>query len=249
MPDLAQLWLPCLAALLVGLSKGGLPTIGMLAVPVLSLQISPLQAASLLLPIFIMTDAVSVYLYRKQFSAFNLKIFIPWGLVGVLVGWGTAAYLSERFVGLLVGLIGLVFVLNAWVRKSHLDTRPRVGPKSHGAVWGVLTGFTSFVSHAGGPPYQIYVLPQLLDKMVYVGTTTILFAVINLAKVVPYQMLRPYSTDDLMTALWLVPAGLLGTLAGAWLTKRIHGVWFFRLVQLGLFLVSVKLIADYFLKG
>lgn len=249
MPETSLLLLACLAAALVGLSKGGLPAIGMLAVPVLSLQMSPLKAASLLLPIFVLTDGVSVYLYRRQFSARNLRVLIPGALLGIAVGWATAAWLSDRFVGLLVGLIGLVFCLNAWLRRSDTDAPPRVPPTSHGVFWGALTGFTSFVSHAGAPPFQVYVLPQKLDKLVFVGTSTILFAVVNAAKIIPYQQLRPYSMADLHTAAWLIPAALLGTLAGAWLTKKIHGVWFFRLVQGGLFVVSLKLVADYFLKG
>ena len=75
-----------LAALLVGLSKGGLPTVGMLAVPLLSLFMSPVKAAVLLLPIYIISDVVSVWLYRKNFSAPNLKILIPAGVLGVFVG-------------------------------------------------------------------------------------------------------------------------------------------------------------------
>ena len=75
-----------LAALLVGLSKGGLPTVGMLAVPLLSLFMSPVKAAVLLLPIYIISDVVSVWLYRKNFSAPNLKILIPAGVLGVCIG-------------------------------------------------------------------------------------------------------------------------------------------------------------------
>jgi uncharacterized protein len=249
MPETSLLILAGLAAWLVGLSKGGMPAIGMLAVPVLSLQMSPLKAASLLLPIFVLTDVVSVYLYRRQFSAANLRVLVPAALVGIAVGWATAAWLSDRFVGLLVGVIGLSFCLNAWLRRHQVDVPPRVPPLSQGLLWGALSGFTSFVSHAGAPPFQVYVLPQKLDKLVFVGTSTIFFAVVNAAKIIPYQQLRPYSLADLHTAAWLVPAALVGTLLGAWLTKRIHGVWFFRLVQAGLFAVSVKLIADYFLKG
>jgi len=246
MPDSPYLLLACVAALLVGLSKGGLPAIGVLSVPVLSMQISPVKAASLLLPIFVITDVVSVWLYRKQFSARNLKILIPSAIAGVLFGWATAAYMPDRLIGLLIGLLGMVFCLNAWLQRSAHEAPARIPPTSHGIFWGALAGFTSFVSHAGAPPYQVYILPQKLDKMVFVGTSTILFAVINAAKIIPYQQLRPYSMADLHIAVWLIPAGLIGTVLGAWLTKKIHGVWFFRLVQGGLILVSLKLIFDYF---
>jgi uncharacterized protein len=247
MPDTSILLLACLAAWLVGLSKGGLPAIGMLAVPVMSLLISPLKAASLLLPIYILTDAVSVWLYRRSFSAENLRVLIPSSFVGIFIGWATAAWLSDRFVGLLVGVIGVAFCLNAWLRQKRNDQSARMPPKSHGIFWGAMSGFTSFVSHAGAPPFQIYTLPQKMDKMVFVGTSTLFFAAVNLAKLPAYQLLRPYSLADLTVAAWLIPAALVGTLMGAWLTKRIHGVWFFRLVQAGLFAVSLKLITDYIL--
>jgi uncharacterized membrane protein YfcA len=113
-----------------------------------------------------------------------------------------------------------------------------------GSFWGALAGFTSFIAHAGGPPFQVFVLPQKLPKAEFAGTATILFAVINLAKIGPYQNLSPYSLEELTKAAVLIPFALAGTYLGAYLTRRIADAWFFKLVQTGLFLVSLKLIAD-----
>lgn len=244
MPDTHYLLIASLAALFVGLSKGGLPVVGMLGVPVLSLLISPVKAAALLLPIYIVSDMVGIWLYRRDYSARNLKILIPAALFGIFVGWCLAAYLTDGMVGLLVGLLGVGFCLNTWLRRGrHIDApRPASVPK--GLFWGSVSGFTSFVSHAGGPPFQIYTLPQGLSKTVFAGTSTILFAVINLAKLPPYMQLRPYSVDDLKAAALLVPAALIGTVIGAWATKRIADRWFFTAVQGALFLISCKLIVD-----
>jgi len=71
-----------------------------------------------------------------------------------------------------------------------------------------------------------------------------LFAIINLSKIAPYQNLSPYTEEDFWKVLVLVPFALLGTFLGAYLTKRIADAWFFRLVQTGLFLLSLKLIWD-----
>jgi uncharacterized membrane protein YfcA len=231
-----------LASLLVGLSKGGLPTVGMLAVPLLSLFMSPVKAAVLLLPIYIISDVVSVWLYRKNFSAPNLKILIPAGVLGVFIGWLTASFTSDSAVKLMIGFMGVGFCLNTWLRKTP-QGKQSVDVKK-GWFWGTVAGFTSFISHAGGPPFQIYVLPQRLPKIEFAGTATLLFAVINAAKILPYQMLQPYSVDDLMRAADLIPFALVGTVLGAYITKKIADVWFYRLVQAGLFLVSLKLIAD-----
>ena len=87
-------------------------------------------------------------------------------------------------------------------------------------------------------------LPQRLPKAVFAGTATILFAIVNLVKVIPYQQLNPYTVADLTKAMWLIPAALVGTFVGAYLTKIIHEKWFFRWVQIALLLVSIKLLVD-----
>jgi uncharacterized membrane protein YfcA len=237
------IWLAALAAFLVGLSKGGLPAIGMLAVPLLSLVMSPVKAAVLLLPIYVVSDVAGVWLYRRDFSAPNLRILLPAGILGVVVGWLTASRVSDRAITLMIGLMGVSFCLNVWLRKQH-SAPAQLPSVAKGSFWGVLAGFTSFISHAGAPPFQIYMLPQKLPKAQFAGTATLVFAVINATKILPYQNLRPYSAETLWSAATLVPFALTGAVCGAWLTRRIADVWFYRVVQGSLFVVSLKLIVD-----
>lgn len=231
-----------LAAFFVGLSKGGLPGAGMLSVPILSLVISPVNAAVLLLPIYILSDTVGVWLYRRQFSLINLKILIPAGFAGVAAGWATASLVSDTVVSFLIGCMGVAFCLYTWFGKGRTSPA-RQATLTRGICWGALSGFTSFVSHAGAPPYQIYMLPQKLPKMVFAGTTTIVFAAINLAKFLPYSQLHPYSGETLEVAALLLPAALTGTLAGRVLTKWLPEAKFFLAVQIALFLICMRLIA------
>jgi uncharacterized membrane protein YfcA len=242
--EISQYWvLASCAAMLIGMSKGGLPLVGMMSVPLLSLVMSPVKAAVLLLPLFVISDAVGVWLYRQNYSAINLKILVPAGLLGVLGGWLTASMISDLTIKFIIGLVGVGFCLQTWFKRGQGEgAMPAAVPK--GLFWGAVAGFTSFIAHAGGPPFQVFVLPQKLPKSEFAGTATILFAVINLAKIGPYQNLSPYSLDDLMKAASLAPFALLGTFVGAYLTQRIADVWFFKLVQTGLFLVSLKLIWD-----
>lgn len=233
-----------LAAFFVGLSKGGLPGVGMLGVPVLSLVMSPINAAVLLLPIYVLSDTVAVWLYRKEFSLDNISVLIPAGFMGVAIGWATASLVSEAVVSLLIGIMGVAFCLNIWLRQKRLAA-PDKATLPRGIFWGTLSGFTSFVSHAGAPPYQIYVLPQKLPKMVFAGTTTIVFAAINLAKVIPYATLHPYSIATLKVASALLPAAILGTIAGRVLVKWLPEAKFFMAVQIALFFVCLRLISDY----
>lgn len=241
--DSPYLLYAALGAVLVGLSKGGLPSTGSLAVPILSLAMSPIKAATLLLPIYVISDAVGIWLYRKNFSPWNLKVLIPAGILGVFVGWLTASIISEKMVTLLIGAMGVLFCLNTWLRPKPTGT-PKPPKLLPGLFWGTLSGFTSFISHAGAPPYQVYVLPQQLPKAVFAGTSTLVFAAINFAKILPYQNLRPYAMGDVMDALVLIPFAIGGTFLGAVLTKKIPDVLFFRWVQIGLFAISLKLIWD-----
>lgn len=242
--DGAGFWgLAMLAAVLVGMSKGGLPVVGMLGVPVLSLAISPVTAAGLLLPVFVLSDLFGLYAYRKAYDRRVLAIMIPAATVGIGIGWATAHVVSEAYVTLLVGVVGAAFALNLMLRRPgvHEARAPRRGP---GLFWGALAGFTSFVSHAGAPPYQVYVLPLRLEKTVYAGTTTILFACVNAIKLVPYWALGQLSLENLEVAAVLVVPAVLAVFAGLWLVKIIPEAAFFRLVVWALLAVSVKLVWD-----
>ena len=234
-------WLAGVGSFLVGLSKGGLPSVGMLSVPLLSLMLPPMQATTLLLPIYVISDMVGIYLYRQNYSATNLKILIPAGMGGVLIGWMVVSSISDAVFSLLLGLVGVTFCLNMWLRKAPTEAKPP--GRWAGYFWGALSGLTSFISHSGAPPFQMYILPQRLPKLVFAGTSTIFFAEVNLAKIYPYQSLRPYSTDMLSEALGLIPFAIAGTLVGAFLTKKINDKWFFLFIQISLFLVSLKLMA------
>ncbi|HMN43382.1 MAG TPA: sulfite exporter TauE/SafE family protein [Povalibacter sp.] len=232
-----------LAALLVGLSKGGLSMLGTLAVPVLALMISPVTAAALLLPIFVVSDLFGLWSYRREFDVRNLRILIASGIVGIAIGWATASIISERWVGLIIGCIGVLFCLNAWRQRNAVPT-PRPADVPRGLFWGTLTGFSSFVSHSGGPTYQVYVLPQQLPKAVYAGTTTIVFAAINAVKLLPYWALGQFTPANLRAAAWLMPVAVAGTFIGVRLVRILPQKTYFGFVQIVLFIVSAKLIWD-----
>lgn len=230
-----------IAAFLVGLSKGGLPTVGTLSVPLLAMVMSPVTAAALLLPIYVISDMVGLYLYRKHFSPRNLIILIPPAIFGVALGWWFSSQLSSLFIGMLVGCVGIFFCINAWIG-ARLRRKARNADVPGGLFWGTICGLTSFVSHSGAPPFQMYVLPQHLPKLVFAGTSTIFFAIINAVKIIPYWQLQQFSNLDYSLGLWLVPAAIIGTIVGAKLTRIIPDGPFFTLVQITLFGLSLKLV-------
>lgn len=243
--DVATLLVAALAALLVGLSKGGLSMAGALGTPVLATVMSPVRAAALLLPIFVVSDWFGLYAYRREYDRRNLMILIPAGIAGIGIGWLSAAVVSERMVGLLIGVIGVAFCLNAW-RLRHHPPQPKPANLSRGLLWGTIAGFTSFVSHSGGPPYQVYVLPQRLPKMVFAGTTTITFAAINFVKLLPYWQLEQLDAANLKASLLLMPVAVAGTFAGVRLVRVIPERAYFVFIHVALFVLSIKLVADAF---
>lgn len=231
------------AAFLVGLSKGGLPMVGMLGVPVLALVVSPVQAAGLLLPIYVVSDWFGLWAYRREFDRRNLAILVPGAIVGIAIGWATASLVPEDAVTLLVGVIGLAFSLDRLVKHGRPAT-PRPADVPRGLFWGAVSGFTSFVSHSGAPPYQMYVLPQHMPKMVFAGTSTIFFTIVNAVKLIPYWALGQLSVANLEKVAILVPAAVAATFLGVRLTRVIPEKLFFRLVLAALAIVSVKLVRD-----
>jgi uncharacterized protein len=242
-PNLFFFAVALIAAILVGLSKGGLPVVGMLGVPVLALSTSPVRAAGLLLPIFVITDLFGLWAYRREFDKRNLLILVPATTLGIAIGWATASIVPEWLVTLLVGLIGVSFSLHYWFRgRLNPQAQPVNAPR--GLFWGTISGFTSFVSHAGAPPYQMYMLPQRLEKMIYAGTTTILFAIVNSVKLVPYWALGQLSLANLKTVAVLFPFAIAATFVGVRLTRVIPQDLFYKFITGALFLVSLKLVYD-----
>jgi len=232
------------AMLLVGLSKGGFAGgLGILGVPMMALVISPLQAAGIMLPILIAMDMIGIWAYRKSFDKKNLMILVPGAAIGILIAFLTAAYVTDSFVRLLIGGIALVFTLDHWIgRRAEAEAKPRNTLK--GGFWGGVGGFTSFVAHAGGPPFQIYMLPQKRDKVVYVGTSVMFFTAVNLIKVPPYIALGQFQTENLMTSLVLLPLAPIGMLLGIKALHVIPEKPFYRIAYGALFLVGLKLIWD-----
>lgn len=230
-----------IAATLVGLSKGGLPVVAMLSVPLLALVMPPVAAAGLLLPVYVVSDAFGLYAYRHAFDRRVLAILAPAATIGIALGWATAALVPERGVTGLIGLIGAVFAARLLVRRGppRPAKRAAIAP---GAFWGILTGFTSFVSHAGAPPYQVYVLPLRLEKAVFAGTSTVLFAYVNAVKLIPYWALGTLTPSDLKIAAVLMVPAAAAVFAGVWLVRILPEKRFFQFVTWALLAVSLRLL-------
>ncbi|APF38287.1 sulfite exporter TauE/SafE family protein [Chelatococcus daeguensis] len=232
------------AVVIIGLAKGGFVGLAILGIPLMALFVPPVQAAAIMLPILIVQDAVGIYAFRRHVNKRLLAITLTGALAGIVLATFTAAAVSEAAVRLAVGLIALVFALNWWLNLAKQAAGERPGGIAWGLLWGSVSGFTSFISHAGGPPFQVYVLPLRLSRDVLVGTTTWFFATVNLMKVAPYVWLGQFTHENLTTSLVLMPVAVGSTMAGVWLVRRVDPTAFYRLIYALLVLVGLKLTYD-----
>ena len=230
-----------IAVLLVGLAKGGFSGIGMAATPLLALTMPPLQALAILLPILMMQDVISVWWYRHDWDAWNVKVMLPGALIGVALAGVLASVVPDNVVRLLIGVIGVVFILNVWFGKMPPPRRPSAWS---GVFWGAGAGFTSAIASAGMPPFSVHILPQRMDKMRLVGTVTIFFAAVNLMRVVPYFALGELNRHSLVISIALMPLAIASNFLGFWLVQRIPTGPFYRITYGLMFIVSAVLLVQ-----
>lgn len=235
------------AVILLGMAKGGFAGIGLVAVPLMALAISPVLAASITLPILIVQDVVSVWAFRKTWDRRVLAVMLPSAAVGIGLGYGLAAFVEVGAVELAVGAISVVFALmRLWAERAAAPTRitrPERLPW-RGVLAGIAAGFTSQIAHAGGPPFQIYVLPKNLPRDVFIGTSAIFFAVVNWMKVPAYWALGQFTREVMLTAAVLLPLAIASTSAGVWLVRRVPAARFYRIIYVLLIVVGGKLAWD-----
>ncbi|MDX1517552.1 MAG: sulfite exporter TauE/SafE family protein [Woeseiaceae bacterium] len=231
------------AVILFGISKGGFGGgLGVIAVPLVSLTISPVQAAGILLPILCLMDLLSLWAYRGRWIWTELKILLPASLIGILIGTLTFGYLAASHVRLIVGVVAVWFTLHYVIARRRRRERLPDYPQSAGVLGGSVAGFTSFVAHAGGPPINMYLLRRPLDRTDFVATTVLFFAVVNYVKLVPYAWLGQLQSGNLLTSLTLAPLAPIGIAIGIYLHKRVTDRLFFGVVYALLFVVGIRLI-------
>jgi len=234
------------AVILFGISKGGFGGgLGVLAVPLMALMISPVRAAAILLPILCVMDLVALWKFRGKWVWPELRVLLPASLIGILTGTMLFEYMSAAVIRLIVGVVAIVFTLHFWINKQRSNSSNLVNyPRSFGLIGASVAGFTSFVAHSGGPPISMYLLRRPLDRTDFAATSIVFFAVVNYVKLVPYTWLGQFDSDNLATSAALVILAPIGVLIGVWLHRRVSDRFFFAFVYVLLFVVGLKLVYD-----
>lgn len=225
---------------LLGVSKGGFFGLGVLALPLMSLFVPPLQAGAIILPTALAQDVVTVWHYRRNWSASNLKIMLPSMAVGIFLAWLMAASLSAAHIRLALGVIATLFVLRHWLASRFERYAPRPNTFT-GMLFGMVGGVTTMLANAGGPVWQMHLLPQKLDKLTYVGTVAMLFAVSNVIKIGAFGTLGFLTASNLLVGLALVPIAVVANYIGIWLVHRTSPELFFRIAYVLMFFIAIEL--------
>ena len=231
------------AVLLMGLAKSGfLMGFGSLATPLMALAVPVPQAAAVMLPLLLVMDFTGVRALWRERDRAMLRLMLPAGLLGTVIGTLLFGVLSVHAVSGVVGVITLAFLAQRLVFPPRRDAAPP--GRVTGFVLTAIGGFTSFVAHAGGPPVQAYVLPLRIEPLRLTATLAVLFTAINLSKWIPYAWLGLLDARNLGTSVVLAPLAPLGVWAGVWATRRIDAGWFYRIAYAGMAATGVKLLYD-----
>ena len=215
-----------IAVAFIGLAKAGFGGgVGAIATPLMALIMPVPEAAALLLPILILADNVAIYKYQKRFDAKTLWVTLPGAVIGIGIAWLAFDQLqsSERALKIGIGLISLAFIAFQLLREYLFNRIEGVRlPDWAGFSLGTIAGFTSTLAHVGGPPFQIYIIPQKLRRDIFVGTNAWFFWAVNLIKLIPFGFLGLLTIGNLMVTLALVPFVVVGVYIGFWLNGRVR---------------------------
>lgn len=234
------------AVLFAGISKGGFASgAAFAATPILALVIPPGFALGMMLPLLMLMDVAMLRPYWRKWDPEGARLLIIGGIPGVALGAALWQLVPAAGMKLLIGLVALGFVVFQLARALQwlrLRARP-VGPLA-GLVAGVAAGFTSFVSHAGGPPAAVYLLLKGVAKTPYQATTVIVFWIINILKFIPFIFLDIFNTQTALASLMLAPVALIGAWIGVHAHHRIPERAFFAVTYVLLAATGAKLIWD-----
>jgi uncharacterized membrane protein YfcA len=235
-----------IAITLLGISKAGFGAgAALLGIPLLSMAIPVIDAAALLLPLLIICDIFSVLYYRNRFDRQSLNRLLPGAIAGIALGAFFFGFFqgNQQMLKTGIGILAVTFVFHQLLKNTLADVYKNYTPTAkEGVFWGCVSGFTSTLAHAGGPPVMVYLLPKKLPRDLFVGTTVIFFAIMNVVKLIPYHYLGLLRVGNLGTVLVLSPLIYLGVVLGIYLNRRFSDLWFNRVIYTLLFLTGTQLI-------
>jgi uncharacterized membrane protein YfcA len=234
------------AVIFAGISKGGFGSgVAFASASILAIALTPTLALGLMLPLLMLIDVASLPAYWRKWDWAAARVLLIGAVPGTILGALFFAWMDPDAIRLLIGLVALLFVGWQLAQSAGLLRLggTRLGPEV-GMIAGAVAGFTSFVSHAGGPAAAVYLLGQGLKKTRYQATTVLVFWAINVFKVGVYAGMGIFTQQTLLMGLMLMPIALLGTWLGIKAHHHMPERLFFGVAYVALTLTGIKLVWD-----
>lgn len=234
------------AVLFAGIAKGGFGSgAAFVATPVLALAIGPGPALGLMLPLLMLIDLVTVRAFWGRWHRPSAVVLVLGAVPGVGLGALFYGLADPDLLRLLIGGLALGFV-GFQIARRRGWLRPGAGRfrRDAGLLAGLTAGFTSTVSHAGGPPVAVFLLAQGMAKTPYQATTVLVFWVVNGLKLVPYAGMGLFTQQTLAAGVALAPVAVAGALLGVRAHALVSERLFLTLTHVALLGAGSKLIHD-----
>ncbi|NLO03193.1 MAG: sulfite exporter TauE/SafE family protein [Bacteroidales bacterium] len=211
-----------LCAMLIGMSKVGVPGVSLVAVPILAIIFGGKASTGILLPILIMADWFGVgYYHRHARWKYLMKLF-PWAFAGIGIAlWVGEVISDEWFRNIMAIMVFLCIGLMLWKdRKKGGQFFPNTW--WFAALMGILGGFATMIGNVAGPIFAIYLLAMHLPKNNYIATGAWFFLILNLVKFPLHIFVwQTIGWQSLKLDLLLLPGIAAGAVIGIWLVKKI----------------------------
>lgn len=241
---LANFAIAAAAVIFAGISKGGFGNgAGFAVTPLLALVLGPAEAIALMLPLLMIMDAAALRAWWGQWDRQAARVMILGGAIGVAIGAAVFSMISPALMRLMMGIVALLFVaVQLAQRFLGLRLRRQAAGRREGVFWGAVSGLTSFISHAGGPPAAVYLLSRSLSKATYQATSVLVFSAINAMKFVCYLWLGFFGQTTALAVVALSPMAILGVALGVWAHRRVPEGPFFAAIYIMLTVTGARLV-------
>jgi len=211
--DLITLILIAAVVVTVGISKSAFAgALGVFAVPLLMLKLPATQAIALMLPILIIGDMLSIKSYWRKWESKLLLSLMPGAIIGIVLAYFIIDLINAAYLQLIISLICIIFSVKNLLFKQTTFTV--FNNQITAFAMSMLSGVTSSLVHAGGPPLIMYFSAIGLTPQKFIATASVFFAVLNTFKLVGAVSLGMLSINSMLTAVAFFPLAFLGNWLG-----------------------------------
>ena len=229
-----------LCAVMVGISKTGLPGMGILFVPLMAMVIPAKQSTGMVLGILILADVFAVSYYRRSVVWRHIIRLIPATLVGIVAGYFAMKVISDEQLKPIIGVIVVVMLAVNWWRNRRGEDVPTEWWFAE--VMGFFAGLTTMMANAAGPVMIVYLLAMRLPKVEFVGTSAWFFFIVNWLKI-PFSMsLGLVNVASIKLGFIMLPFIILGLVLGIVALKKMPQKVFEIVIQVLAMAAGIKLL-------